>query len=124
MEPPLDSQQDCPPTAKPEPDPKSDPEPGPPLLGPPQPRYSIAAVSKLTGISCHTLRVWERRYGFPVPAAIYIGTPSLRPDAGAVALPTIRPQSLEQAADRRADLAPLLPMFSNRENPRYYRVVP
>ncbi|WP_158633591.1 MerR family transcriptional regulator [Tautonia sociabilis] len=32
-----------------------------------QPRYSIAAVSKLTGVSCHTLRVWERRYGFPVP---------------------------------------------------------
>ncbi|HKM53821.1 MAG TPA: MerR family transcriptional regulator [Isosphaeraceae bacterium] len=33
----------------------------------PKSRYSIAAVSKLTGISCHTLRVWERRYGFPVP---------------------------------------------------------
>ena len=33
----------------------------------PQPQYSIAAVSKLSGISCHTLRVWERRYGFPVP---------------------------------------------------------
>lgn len=32
-----------------------------------QPQYSIAAVSKLTGISCHTLRVWERRYGFPAP---------------------------------------------------------
>ncbi len=31
------------------------------------PGYSIAAVSKLTGISCHTLRVWERRYHFPVP---------------------------------------------------------
>lgn len=29
--------------------------------------YSIAAVSKLTGLSCHTLRVWERRYGFPEP---------------------------------------------------------
>jgi methanogenic corrinoid protein MtbC1 len=29
--------------------------------------YSIAAVSKLGGISCHALRVWERRYGFPVP---------------------------------------------------------
>ena len=29
--------------------------------------YSIAAVSKLTGVSCHALRVWERRYGFPVP---------------------------------------------------------
>ncbi len=31
------------------------------------PGYSIAAVSKLTGVSCHALRVWERRYGFPVP---------------------------------------------------------
>ena len=31
------------------------------------PLYSIAAVSKLTGISCHALRVWERRYGFPSP---------------------------------------------------------
>jgi DNA-binding transcriptional MerR regulator len=30
-------------------------------------QYTIAAVSKLTGISCHALRVWERRYGFPVP---------------------------------------------------------
>jgi methanogenic corrinoid protein MtbC1 len=29
--------------------------------------YSIAAVSKLTGVSCHALRVWERRYGFPIP---------------------------------------------------------
>ncbi|HWE35021.1 MAG TPA: MerR family transcriptional regulator [Isosphaeraceae bacterium] len=29
--------------------------------------YSIAAVSKLSGVSCHALRVWERRYGFPVP---------------------------------------------------------
>lgn len=29
--------------------------------------YSIAAVSKLTGVSCHALRVWERRYGFPMP---------------------------------------------------------
>ena len=29
--------------------------------------YSIAAVSKLTGIGCHALRVWERRYGFPIP---------------------------------------------------------
>src|SRR5262245_15434817 len=30
-------------------------------------KYSIAAVSKLTGVSCHSLRIWERRYGFPVP---------------------------------------------------------
>jgi MerR family transcriptional regulator, light-induced transcriptional regulator len=32
-----------------------------------RPGHSIAAVSKLTGVSCHALRVWERRYGFPVP---------------------------------------------------------
>lgn len=32
-----------------------------------QAEYSIAAVSKLTGVSCHALRVWERRYGFPIP---------------------------------------------------------
>src|SRR5262245_673443 len=32
-----------------------------------RPEYTIAAVSKLTGVSCHTLRVWERRYGFPEP---------------------------------------------------------
>ena len=33
----------------------------------PQPEYPIAAVSKLTGVSCHALRVWERRYGYPRP---------------------------------------------------------
>jgi methanogenic corrinoid protein MtbC1 len=32
-----------------------------------RPGYSIAAVSKLTGVSCHALRAWERRYGFPIP---------------------------------------------------------
>ena len=29
--------------------------------------YSIRVASRLTGISAHTLRMWERRYGFPVP---------------------------------------------------------
>jgi methanogenic corrinoid protein MtbC1 len=58
---------DCPLAPDPDPDSKSDPEQRSPLLALSQPRYSIAAVSKLTGISCHTLRVWERRYGFPVP---------------------------------------------------------
>lgn len=30
-------------------------------------RYSIAAVERDTGLSKDTLRVWERRYGFPQP---------------------------------------------------------
>lgn len=30
--------------------------------------HSIAVVSRLTGIPIETLRVWERRYGFPSPA--------------------------------------------------------
>ncbi|MBZ8144144.1 cobalamin-binding protein, partial [Rubrivivax gelatinosus] len=29
---------------------------------------SIAAVERDTGLSKDTLRVWERRYGFPSPA--------------------------------------------------------
>ncbi|MHC4380210.1 MAG: MerR family transcriptional regulator [Planctomycetota bacterium] len=29
--------------------------------------YSIGEVSSLTGLSPHTIRVWERRYGVPVP---------------------------------------------------------
>ncbi len=33
----------------------------------PERTYSIAAVSKLTGVSCHALRAWERRFGFPSP---------------------------------------------------------
>ncbi|MEW4569110.1 MerR family transcriptional regulator [Tautonia sp. JC769] len=38
-----------------------------------QAHYSIAAVSKLSGVSCHTLRVWERRYGFPIPERLASG---------------------------------------------------
>lgn len=33
----------------------------------PQPHLSIAAVERDTGIGKDTLRVWERRYGFPQP---------------------------------------------------------
>ncbi|MGA0116507.1 MAG: MerR family transcriptional regulator, partial [Burkholderiales bacterium] len=29
--------------------------------------YNIAAVERDTGLSKDTLRVWERRYGFPAP---------------------------------------------------------
>ncbi len=32
------------------------------------PGYSIRVASRLTGISSDTLRMWERRYGFPAPA--------------------------------------------------------
>lgn len=40
---------------------------GPMANRPAEAEYTIAAVSKLTGVSCHALRVWERRYGYPVP---------------------------------------------------------
>src|SRR5215471_17264694 len=30
-------------------------------------RLSIGAVAKATGLSPDTLRVWQKRYGFPVP---------------------------------------------------------
>ena len=33
----------------------------------PAPYVSIAAVERDTGLSKDTLRVWERRYGFPQP---------------------------------------------------------
>ena len=35
--------------------------------------WSIAAVERDTGLSKDTLRVWERRYGFPAPARDVIG---------------------------------------------------
>ena len=37
------------------------------LAGVPQDGVGIAAVERDTGISKETLRVWERRYGFPSP---------------------------------------------------------
>jgi methanogenic corrinoid protein MtbC1 len=40
---------------------------------PTEPLYSIAAASKLTGAGCHALRMWERRYGFPVPVRLPSG---------------------------------------------------
>ena len=33
-----------------------------------EPVHNIAAVERDTGIAKDTLRVWERRYGFPTPA--------------------------------------------------------
>ena len=33
----------------------------------PEPRLTIGAVARATGFSPDTLRVWQKRYGFPVP---------------------------------------------------------
>lgn len=40
---------------------------------PPQITLSIAAVERDTGLSKDTLRVWERRYGFPTPGRDAVG---------------------------------------------------
>lgn len=39
----------------------------PTMQEPPMPIWSIAAVERDTGLSKETLRMWERRYGFPSP---------------------------------------------------------
>jgi len=45
-----------------------------------QPCFSIAAVERDTGISKDTLRVWERRYGFPLPLRDENGDRAYPPD--------------------------------------------
>ena len=50
-------QLDCPLDPDPDPDSERDPEQRSPSATLPQPQHSIAAVSRLSGISCHTLRV-------------------------------------------------------------------
>ncbi|MBS1173585.1 MAG: MerR family transcriptional regulator [Proteobacteria bacterium] len=46
---------------------------------------SISAVERDTGLSKDTLRVWERRYGFPVPQRDALGE-RLTPSASASTL--------------------------------------
>jgi len=48
------------------------------LINPPT--LSIAAVERDTGLSKDTLRVWERRYGFPAPARDGLGERAYTPD--------------------------------------------
>lgn len=38
-----------------------------------EPLWSLAAVTRSTGIGAHTLRAWERRYGFPRPERLPSG---------------------------------------------------
>ena len=45
----------------------------PPLPSPPADAHTIADVARETGIQKDTLRVWERRYGFPVPSRDAVG---------------------------------------------------
>ena len=56
--------------------PKSQAEPSPatPVGDAPIGGFGIGAVARLTGIDEHTLRVWERRYGFPRPERSAGGT--------------------------------------------------
>ena len=44
----------------------------------PEPTLTIAAVERDTGLSKDTLRVWERRYGFPAPSRDASGERSYR----------------------------------------------
>jgi len=39
-----------------------------------RPEFSIRVVSRLTGVSSDTLRIWERRYGYPKPHRSEAGT--------------------------------------------------
>ena len=52
-------------------------------------RLSIAAVERDTGLSKDTLRVWERRYGFPCPERDQAGD-RIYPPEQVVRLHTIR----------------------------------
>src|SRR3954466_15099583 len=49
------------------PESKADAAPGPSVEGLPIGGFGIGAVARMTGIDEHTLRIWERRYGFPRP---------------------------------------------------------
>ena len=54
--------------------------------------WSIAEVERETGLAKDTLRVWERRYGFPVPS---------RDAAGERAYPLAQVQQAHQALEAR-----------------------
>ena len=49
------------------------PDPSADVLSKPEQTWSIAEVERETGLGKDTLRVWERRYGFPVPLRDRLG---------------------------------------------------
>jgi len=53
--------------------------PDDPRNAPAEAGYSIRVVSRLTGLSPDTLRMWERRYGFPEPRRSPSGTRTYLP---------------------------------------------
>jgi DNA-binding transcriptional MerR regulator len=56
------------------PDSRGDAPPEPPGDRTPVAGFGIGAVSRMTGVDEHTLRIWERRYGFPRPERSAGGT--------------------------------------------------
>src|SRR5262249_42487279 len=86
----------------------------------PEPTYSLGAVVRLTGLSAHVLRAWERRYGAVRPLPARGGAPRSR-GGEARRPPRLRPAvapgppisdvpPLPAAElERRAQLAPAAP---------------
>jgi DNA-binding transcriptional MerR regulator len=87
---------------------------------PSAPTYSLGAVSRLTGLSAHVLRAWERRYGAVVPLRTPGGTRRYRESdvarlrrlrAAVVAGHAISEvaNATDEELDRRLGMTPVLP---------------
>lgn len=59
---------------------KPDPSAAEPVEEASAPGYSIRVVARMTGIPADTLRMWERRYGFPKPLRSNSGIRAYRAD--------------------------------------------
>ena len=87
---------------------------------PTEPTYSLGAVARLTGLSPHVLRAWERRYGAVTPLRTSGGTRRYR-ESDVARLRKLRSavqaghsisevaNATEDELERRLELTPLLP---------------
>lgn len=87
---------------------------------PPEPTYSLGAVARLTGLSAHVLRAWERRYGAVTPLRTAGGTRRYR-ESDVARLRLLRAavsaghsisevaNASEEELSHRLDMAPSLP---------------